>query len=207
MSEAEVSWLNPSELSQVELNEAANWIRSMDPYYYELFGVDQCKIDDNLINLLFTPASEFGTTLFVRKSKKLAGFITFFPAIELFTRRLVVLKSFLSISTDLSIVKSRLKNFEASSHIVPPESIYLSKIYVDHSMRGSGLSKLIFQRLLDASTSVQKSLSLHVKSSNVNAVKLYETYGFSVDLSSISHNQSYLLMVRDYLGCRNDEFS
>ena len=194
MSDVELEWCGPTALEPAELASAAAWIHSMDRDYYSLFDLDNARIEDKLVELLFTPESEFGTSLFARKEGVLVGFVAWFLAQELFARRVFVLKSLLASVPNPLTVRSRLAKFEGAHRQVPLETLYLSKIYVDFAMRGTGLSAQLLGEFLGKGRDLGRNLSLHVRRDNTAAIALYRRHGFSINADSYQSKSLYFLM-------------
>lgn len=194
MSDQKLTWCAAFELSSIELASAASWIRSMDADYYEIFSNDAIKLDGIISALLMASESEFGPTLFVRNAGKLAGFITYFPAAQIFARRIFVLKSLLTMSTDLISAKRKLQMFNGAKIAVADESLYLSKIFVCSSARRAGLSTVLLNRFVGGGVSGQR-LTLHVSRENIAALALYKKQGFIKSVESAEN--AYFLMEKN----------
>lgn len=194
MSDAALELCGPAALDQAELAKAASWLYSMDHDYYSLFNLERTRIEATLVELLFKPESEFGATLFAYKAGVLVGFVTWFYAEELFGRRVFVLKRLLTCVSDTHTVRAKLKKFEGANRHVPSKTLYLSKIYVDFSMRGTGLSSQLFERFLEQGRHLGRNLSLHVSRHNTAAIALYSRYGFRIHADLDQSKSTYFLM-------------
>ena len=194
MSEDGLEWCGPTVLTTDELEKASIWIHSMDHEYYSLFGLNHDNTKDKLQELLMAPQSEFGTTQFARRAGVLSGFFTCFLASEIFARRLFVLKSFLAAAPDLGLVKTKLQKFEGANRKVPLETLYLSKIYVDREIRGTGMSAQILERFMMQGKALGLTLTLHVNRKNIAAIALYNKYGFVINPNQDWSEGPYFLM-------------
>lgn len=194
MSDAELEWCAPAVLAPAELAKTADWLYSMDRDYYSLFDLEQARIEAKLVELVLTPESEFGTMLFARRAGVLVGFVAWFFAEELFARRVFVLKSLLAGVPDLLSVRSKLQEFEGAPRQVPSNTLYLSKIYVNSAMRGTGLSDQLFERFLEQGKQLGRNLSLHVSRHNAAAIALYSKYGFRIHAGIDQSKSLYFLM-------------
>ena len=163
----------------------------MDADYYEIFSNDAAELDRIISALLMASESEFGPTLFVRQAGELAGFVTYFPAAQIFSRRIFVLKSLLMMSGDLISAKRKLQMFNGAKIAVGDESLYLSKIFVRSSARRAGLSAILLNRFVWGGVSGQR-LTLHVSRDNIAALALYEKQGFIKSVES--EENAYFLM-------------
>lgn len=199
MSDAELEWCGPTALDPDELAKAATWLHSMDSDYYSLFDLEHAKIETKLVELLFAPESEFGTTLFARRAGGLVGFVAWFFAEELFARRVFVLKSLLAGVPNPLNVRAKLQKFDGANRKVPSKTLYLSKIYVDFATRGTGLSAQLFERFLEQGRHLGRNLSLHVHRDNTAAISLYYRYGFNIDANLDQSKSHYFLMEKHLL--------
>lgn len=177
VSDRELTWCSAAELSEAELACAARWIRSMDSDYYEIFSQDPSQLDEVISRLQMSAESEFGPTQFVRQAGKLAGFVTYFLASEIFPRRIFVLKALLAASADLPAAKRKLQAFNGPKFVVAGDALYLSKIFVCPPARRTGLSAVLFNRFVGHGVLGQR-VALHVRRDNVAALYLYEKNGF-----------------------------
>lgn len=195
MFDAKLEWCGPAALDPAESAKAAAWLHSMDRDYYDLFGLEDARIEAKLAELWSTPESEFGTTIFVRRAGVLVGFVAWFFGEELFARRFFVLKSLLADVPDPLTVRAKLKKFEGAHRQLPSNSLYLSKIYVDFAMRGTGLSAQLFERFLEQGRHLGRNLCLHVSRQNVAAIALYSRYDFHIHADLDQSKHLYFLMV------------
>lgn len=177
MSENRILSVDFGGLSTIQLAIAASWVHSMDPSYYDLFLEASAAVSE-IAKFFGDSESEFGTIKFLLQNAELIGFVNYFPSGELFSRRMRVLKSLLAAADNPTEIKRRLANFRGASLKVPEKTLYLSKIYVSTSARGSGLANHLLKSFIQSGLDKGFDLTLHVEKSNSKAINLYKKYGF-----------------------------
>lgn len=197
MSEPAVEWIESRGLHVDEQLQAARWLRELDEDYFSLFGLADAALETVLVGLINDAKSEFGTIRFVRVAGKLAAMLAVFPAAELFARRIEVLKALLAASPIAAEARRRLRTFDGAARKVPESALYLAKIYVTPSMRGTGLSGRVLRCFIEEGVERGLNLCLHVRHHNAAAIGLYRKYGFAADQDPTCHSAEYLLMSKE----------
>lgn len=181
VSEAnELRWCDAAALSADELAAAASWLHDMDPDYYALFTPDRARREAAIAGLLTQSDSELGPTRFLHRDGQLVGLATWFPADEVFARRMASLKSLLPLSSAPAQVKAALKALPRPADTLPSPSLYLSKVCVNPHLRRSGLAKHILTDFMAAGRERGWDVCLNVHSDNRAAIVLYRKQGFLV---------------------------
>lgn len=188
-----LQWCDVTALSSEELATAASWLHDMDPDYYALFQPERGKRDAAVALLLKQLDSELGPTRFLRRDGRLAGLSTWFPASEVFARRMASLKTLLSMSSAPAQVKAALKSLPRPQDSLPSTSLYLSKVCVDPQLRRSGVAQHMLESFISAGRASGQMVCLNVHCDNAAAIALYRKLGFSLPVHTATASP-YLLL-------------
>lgn len=194
MSEgATLQWCEVPALNTEELATAASWLHDMDPEYYALFQPEREQREAAVALLLKQCDSELGPTRFLRRDGRLVGLSTWFPASEVFARRMASLKTLLSLSSEPAQVKTALKSLPRPQDTLPSASLYLSKVCVDPQLRRSGLAQHMLEAFLLAGQASNQTVCLNVHKDNAAAIALYRKLGFALPMHTATASP-YLLL-------------
>lgn len=190
---AALVWRGLTDLSNEERAAAVSWLHDMDPEYYSLFHPERTHSEAAIARLLAQTDSELGPTRFLRRNEQLAGLATWFPADELFARRIASLKAMLALCNAPSNIKIALKALPRPLDELPFPSLYLSKVYVSPQLRRSGLAEHMLHEFIAAGNALGWSVCLNVHSDNETAIALYRKLGFCVP-EHVTLFSQYLLL-------------
>lgn len=164
---------------QDDRRDVARLLCLANPEFYEAIGLDEDARLSLLAALVAVPGTDLEPVRVARIDGRVVGmWCGLFPTEQMLGRQLKLL-SLLSkrlAPTVWSAFQQRGSSYSKALPPPPKGTVYLSRVAVADSHRGSGLGSRLVGDFIAVANG--RAVSLHVRSANLPAVRAYERAGF-----------------------------
>ena len=159
---------------------AARWIWLDHHDFYGIFFQDEADAIRGIEELLGQPGSDLGSRLVAAHGNELLGVMCYFPLAELPGRSLQSLRFLMSKTDDPAKAQQAGRDFAKQVPPLTGAGLYLSRITVAGSCQGMGVGSGLIRQLEELGRAGRQGrICLHVRSSNLPALRFYEKHGYS----------------------------